>query len=807
MTRYYSLLHRVTAGIDERLNTLPPRAQEEAPAAGEEAPGDKPEQEAGTVENATARAPGEIVDPLARKDLAESVAELAALSASQAHEPPQKEEAEPLDMKTAEGRAEKLGLWRAREALLESEKLLIEKEQEFVKNHSKLGRGVRSLFGSKKVQELQSLQAEVDRRANQYRSGIETKLAERLQEKGYGALSGKGKEGEGRVRTEELIARYRSRVEARDVVERGEDRRQKAREEAIAEKSPLAVEKLASQVGKANHWLEKKLDVKTHTSGEDGQEAVSKKSPLAAGKLTSYLNAVNRTLEEKLDGKARARIVRLLFFGSLTGGVGAMTGGLALGAVLASSKVGRGLLGWALGAGAGAGAGALYEKVGGARARAELQSARSRASFGVEGIADLRKKYRSGSEEAIARKRAKWETYTQLLTAAAVGVSGAAFSHEALAHAASVPNAHMPPVPDHEALPGNPPSEVPVTPGPGVVHEQPDMPAALPPEVHEATPSAPATPDAAPAPGAGAIEATPEPPPAPHIDTDFSVHAAPGDGYERMLGKLADAAKGHATADQFPPGSDAYRLLSADPHARAGLLDELARKHAMLHADGRSGIVHLSDSLRFDSSGNVHLIGPGHPDFVDAPAQYPTTPAVNAAHAEPPSALETQATAERIQAWHAAHPGLDTVAPAVDASGAVHDPTDMAAGGVPHASGTPPLESFVNAHAVTVDPNVPAVYTAVDGKLYAYGGTYTDRLAVATTHVQAHGGRVLIEAEKPALVDGHPHRYFVEVRKPRLFGLWQGARTEPLAAASDAERYLNQSSAAFASRFTGTLPT
>jgi hypothetical protein len=424
----------------------------------------------------------------------------------------------------------------------------------------------------------------------------------------------------------------------------------------------------------------------------------------------------NSALEQKI-GKKAARAVRILTFSVAGAGIAAPFGA-AFGASAIGLRLVRSIAGTFAGGAAGYAGGLGYEKTLGAEAKRSLLRAREQAASTEEDLMAKRRAYRKGSKRAVERKRRITEALSAALVGAGVSLETAHVlaGHEALQKAAET-------AVDSPKLSAN------HTLGSGI-----------------GKPSAPAP-----------------------FESPVA-HAARGYGYEHMLKELrADLiAQGH-TAAEFPPGSDAHALLSADDAHLNTALYRLATDpaHHFLDADsGRSVAVRAGATLTIDQKGVAHFSPDGKvAGAAAAPEHAATTPAHHApaderaetAKLNEEELLKVREGNAANAAWHAAHPdasaaeaaapALHDSVPAEEASAslaATHAPAPLGthAPAAPHEAVTeaaPAHEAagrlaertlenglpFENPHGVVVDPvHTGAYHYEYNGRkiLFVSGG-------------------------------------------------------------------------------------
>ncbi|MFZ1988019.1 MAG: hypothetical protein WAV21_03260 [Minisyncoccia bacterium] len=292
----------------------------------------------------------------------------------------------------AVARAEDAGIEikKAREDMLAAEQAYLEEEKKFHKKHSLLGRKMASQLG--KI-DLQKTEAEYNEKSLAFEKVLEDRLKNRLAIRDYSKISmfAEERDEEGNVLriatnpedfAKKVAARYRRMMISRDIIDRG-----------------------ATQLA------------------ETRAAALDAKGKKTFDKALGWVAGLNKGLEDKL-GKRGARAARILtgaavgaFAGSLTGGAGFLWG--------FGTRTMRAVLGTSFGAAAGYGAGKAYMATLGKGAAEKLAAARETAATDAKGIKAKRKAYASGTEEAIARKRALVESLTAVLTGAGVSMESA----------------------------------------------------------------------------------------------------------------------------------------------------------------------------------------------------------------------------------------------------------------------------------------------------------------------------------------------------------------------------------------------
>ncbi len=298
--------------------------------------------------------------------------------------------------RNAEVLAKAAGVDAEREALRQAELRLIEKEGEHYEKGI-LRRGISNHFG-KSSDERVILEHQMNERALEYEQALNKSVKIRLDEKRVmlenqladtatykpGSEERKSLEKllkrhtEGTPERLELEKRYRRTVASRDVVERGEKRREVAKKEALATRSYNPAE------------------------------------IVAIGTLR-YLEERNAALEKKL-GKTGARVARALAFSLGGSGIAALFGPVAATAVVGAAgySVARTLASTAVGGAVAGVAGKLYEKTRGKKAAESLVTQFEGEGGTSADIARKRNAYVAGNAEAIARKRKRLEVVSAI---------------------------------------------------------------------------------------------------------------------------------------------------------------------------------------------------------------------------------------------------------------------------------------------------------------------------------------------------------------------------------------------------------
>lgn len=266
------------------------------------------------------------------------------------------------------------------------------------------------------------------------------------------------------------------------------------------------------------------------------------------------------------------------------------------------------------------------------------------------------------------------------------------------------------------------------------------------------------------------------------------VYAKPGQGYESMLRIMAGNIRGAGLnpddyAPKAPgPGSDLYKLLSADPKALNATILEIEKAHGFLKPDGSSALVLTGATMSISPYGQIYFSQPDGPTAVQAPENVRTTPPVRARVASTipvegggTAADLNRAELARIRAGQPASPTAlrgalpppppeagRTIPPppppgpppppppeVLAGSRAVPPPPEALRNGqaLPPPEGPPPpwrsgyAEPFMNRpYNLSVDPRVPGIYTDRAGAQFTFGGDPQMQMAMAREYVRGNPG-------------------------------------------------------------------
>ena len=515
--------------------------------------------------------------------------------------------------------AKAVGVDAQREALRQAELRLMQKEGEHYEKGI-LRRGIRNYFG-KSAAERTILEHQMNENALAYEKALSESVKSRLDEKRVmlenqlmdqlkykpGSEERRGLEKllkkytEGTRERNELEMRYRRTVASRDVVERGEKRREAAKKEALASRSYNPAE-------------------------------------IAALGTLRYLNDRNKALEKKL-GKTGARVVRALGFSFGGSATALLFGPVAATAVVgaAAYNVARTLASTALGGAVAGVTGKVYEKTRGKKAAADLVMQFEGKASTTADIAAKRSAYAEGNAAAIERKRKRVEIVSAIAAGGGLSYGASmAFANPEIAHfiengvaAAKVDLEAAKTAMGHVLHEINP---IGTAYGGGrgfgeVLNGSAD-------HYHNITE----------VPRGGVADHYHQ---SPAVMAKLEVGAENGLGYEAMAHHLQEeAAKQGLTAADFPEGSDMHALLAANGTEQSNrVLQELAiRNHFLDPKTLKSALVpktaHMSFVISGDGKGNIlysqHEFTPaprpgpgymsGEPHAGDAdPAQHITT--------------------------------------------------------------------------------------------------------------------------------------------------------------------------------------
>ncbi len=579
---------------------------------------------------------------------------------------------------------------QAQAKLYETEGRLKEADEDFYQK-SAFGQLAAKIFGGDNGRKL--LEAEVNEAAGVYAQSLEQYLRERLDAKGLDRYDGKG---------EKVAERYHRMVTWRDVIKRSEEERAKAKKETLEARGSPFYERSLRWLGERSAGLDKKL------------------------------------------GKTGGRIARTLIF-STAGTSLALAFGPASAAVLGgvwAARAARSLVGSFGGAAVGTAAGKVYEKTGGARAARRLEESKDEwwPWTSTEDIAEKRQAHRSGTAEAIERKRRWWEAGTALISGAGLSLSlpHALAGHQAVeaVHGAKMSVATGGQSDSYETFKqtllqrdlGNK-----------------DMDKFFDPSAH--------------APGA----AVPGVPASAHVPIEVApVHAVAGHGYEEMLYKL-----GQEIHDKYPHGlpqgtghnSDAWKLWHAA--AKGDLKGEVHQiamgtngGHGFFNPDGTSIRIDPHAHVTIGVDGQVHFGDPTHPDMIHAPAGAPTTPPYQPeAHIHhaggKPSAASTPASKappaaptspmETAPSTASGHAPLENATPPAGMNTPPHAEIPQGVPDISHEGPTavspnhfPPTFTMhgdiaTTANGLDVPLSQPHLYAGWNGDTFAYGGSPAER--------------------------------------------------------------------------------
>lgn len=306
-----------------------------------------------------------------------------------------------------------------RDEMLKAEGALHTEEAAFYAKHNAAGRGIARL--GKEGKALRTLEENAQVAAVEYAKAAETRLAGRvkaLNEDASLAHATKNSPDGGGIGTERdalylkpgvadiYAKRYRERFLSKDVIDRAEENRAKAKREALA----------AKETG----WAGKTL------------KSVMRRN----AQLDAYL-------VKNAGGEQGKRLVKAMIFATI-GSVGALAIGPATTTAFATMwgiRVARSVTGMAGGTIIGQGVGSLYEKVVGQGAAAKLADDRNRSVDSAEGLAKMRTNYRWGTKESIARQRTAVQMVTSLFAGAGLSWGTAEAFHFAGIGTPEIPNA------------------------------------------------------------------------------------------------------------------------------------------------------------------------------------------------------------------------------------------------------------------------------------------------------------------------------------------------------------------------------